>query len=198
MVVIAIGFINFVAFFANSQRLGGDALNGYQANGHFYVSDHGRSTEVPESEWRINRLHAISIFVTHPLMLAAIFYLLLSDKFPKMMFRGQSEERERKEREVRMSGTPSVSFSCAGKIGTLRFGGPLLKVTVYSQGIHCKPILMPAFGILASEIQNISMQSSYLRKGVEITHTSSEVANPIFLYCSNNSVAVSALTSFKA
>lgn len=196
--VFAIGFINFFAFIAASQHLGGDALNGYQANGHFYVSSHGHSTEVSPSEWQENRTQAISLFLTHPLAMAALFYLLLNDIFPRMIFRGLTEERERKEQEVCASHTPQASFSCGGKIGFLNFGGPLLKVAVYSQGLHCKPLFMPAFGILSTEIKSVSLQNSFLRNGIKVVHISSEVASPLFLYCSSNAAAIAALMSLNA
>lgn len=198
LLVIAVGAINFVTFIATSQHLGGDALNGYQANGRYYVSNHGHSTEVSPSEWQKNRFQAISVFATHPLAIAAMFYLLFSDLFPKMIFRGRAEERERKEQEVRASHTPQVSFSCGGKIGLLNFGGPLLKVTVYPQGLHCKPLFMPAFGILSTEIKSVNLQNSFLWKRVNIVHISSEVASPLFLYCHNNEAAIAALTSLNA
>lgn len=38
LVAIIVGSANFVWFFAESTRLGGDALNGYTRDGHYYVS----------------------------------------------------------------------------------------------------------------------------------------------------------------
>ena len=121
---IALGAINFLSFMASNLRLGGDALNGYQENGRYYVADHGEVTEVAEGDWRQNRLQGKSLFVTHPLMLAAMFYLIFNDIVPRKLFRGQKELREQKEAAIRLSGEPRATFSCAGKIGTLDFSGP--------------------------------------------------------------------------
>lgn len=195
--VIAIGFINFFAFIAHVGLLGGDALNGHQSDGRFYISNHGRVTEVSEEDWRRNRLHGISVFLTHPLCMAAMLFLAIKDKLPKMVYRGQSEEREKREKEIRASGLPKVNFSCGGKIGSLDFGGPLLEVTVYPQGIHFKPILMPSFGVLTSEIKKVNVRNSLLKRGVEIVHTSSVVVSPIFLNCPCDNATVSALTSLE-
>ena len=54
---------------------------------------------------------------------------------------------------------------------------------------------MPAFSILAAEIVSVSEQRYRARKGVEIVHSSPEVASPIFLSCANDQTAVAALTS---
>ena len=193
--MVAAGVANFLSFMALNARLGGDALNGYEESGRYYVSDRGETTEVSEAEWRQSRSRGISLLATHPLMMAAMFYLLIGDIFPKMIFRGQREVREQKEAAVRSFDTPKLTFSCAGKIGALNFSGPLLRVAVYPKGIHFKPVFLPAFGLLASEIVSIKEQRSFFQKGIEIVHSSSEVASPIFLGCANNQAAMATLTS---
>ncbi|PZO15739.1 MAG: hypothetical protein DCF25_13190 [Leptolyngbya foveolarum] len=193
--VIAVGVVIFLAFLAASARLGGDALNGYQENGRYYVADHGEVAAVSERAWRLNRLQGRSLYVTHPLLLIAMFYLIANDLFPRKMFRGQKELREQKETAIRLSDDPSMTFSCAGKIGALDFSEPVLTVTLYPKGIHCKPIFITAFCVLTSEIVSVSEQRSLAQKGVEIVHSSSEVVSPIFLRCVSNQAAVAALTS---
>lgn len=64
---------NFVCFFAVAIYLGGDALNGKSENGHFYLSSHGRLTEVSETVFRYSLLHGISVFLLIGLVLIVYF-----------------------------------------------------------------------------------------------------------------------------
>ena len=75
LIAIIIGLGNFVWFFAESSQLGGDALNGYSREGHYFVSSHGSYTEVDRAAWEWSRAHAISVFITHPAALLGMFYL---------------------------------------------------------------------------------------------------------------------------
>lgn len=197
LLAIAAGAINFLTFMVGNQRLGGSAQNGYEADGQYYVADHGNITEVAEDDWQANLLQSRSLAITHPLMLGAMFILLTQEEFPKKMFRGQPEARDHKAEKVLSAGTPKATFSCGGAIGSLPFSGPILKVSVYSAGIYCKPMFMPSFGLLASEITSIDLPTPTHPKAVKIVHRSPEVANPLVLHCAHNKAAVSALTEFK-
>lgn len=55
--------LNFAAFWLAAIYLGGDALNGYTANGHYYICAHGACREVTEALWRYSDWHALSAFV---------------------------------------------------------------------------------------------------------------------------------------
>jgi hypothetical protein len=77
LIAIAIGFVNFWWFFAETAALGGDALNGYTSDGHYYVVSHGTYTEVNRGAWEWNRVHAASLFVTHPAAMAGMAYVFL-------------------------------------------------------------------------------------------------------------------------
>ena len=63
----AIAIANFVAFILIAESIGGDALNGYAAQGHYFLSNHGRLIEVSRVTFECSRWHTISLFVTHPL-----------------------------------------------------------------------------------------------------------------------------------
>ena len=70
--------VNFVAFWLIAVYLGGDAVNGRAVGEHFYLSSHGKLTEVSESVWNYSKWHVYSVWVTHPLgLLAAFLYLRL-------------------------------------------------------------------------------------------------------------------------
>ena len=192
---VVVGFVNFFAFFVISTRLGGDALNGYERDGHYYVSSQGRATEVSEIQWRLSRLHAISIWITHPLAMAAMAYLLFNHVFPSMMYRATNRELAEAEQAVRRSGTPLASICCGGRIGNgnMNYRGPLVHAEVYPGGILVKPIFQAPFALATSDIASVHFKPEWWDKGVEIAHTSPQVTSPIFLRCSGDDPFMTAL-----
>ena len=190
---VVVGFVNFFAFFVISTQLGGDALNGYERDGHYYVSSQGRATEVSETQWRLSRLHAISIWITHPLAMASMAYLLFKHVFPSMMYRATNGELAEAEQAVRGSGTPLASISCGGRIGNMNYRGPLLRAEVYPGGIVVKPIFQAPFALATSDIASVHFKPEWWDKGVEIAHTSPQVTSPIFLRCSGDDPFMTAL-----
>jgi hypothetical protein len=70
--VIVVGFVNFFAFIAISSALGGDALNGYARDGHYYVASHGSYTEVSQTVWTLNRIHALLTMLSWPAVMLAM------------------------------------------------------------------------------------------------------------------------------
>lgn len=70
-----IALINFVVFAAGIAYFGGDALSGYQAAGRYYLAYRDRLTEVSQAVFAYSRWQALSLFVTHPLGMAAGWYL---------------------------------------------------------------------------------------------------------------------------
>ena len=191
--IMVVGALNLVAFFVHSQQLGGDALNGRQTNGQFYVSDHGRETQVSERAWRLNRWHALSLIVTHALLMGALATLLLKHEFPKKLFRGSPQDREQTARAIRASGPPTIEFGCAGKIGGLNFSNGLIKVAAYPGGLDFNLRFIGEFGVATSEIARVEKNASLLNSGIEITHHSPNIVSPILLRCANNETATRAL-----
>ena len=59
--------LNFVVFFIVALVIGGDAVNGKVVEGHFYLSDPGKLTEVSEAVYTYSLWHVRSLFLTHPL-----------------------------------------------------------------------------------------------------------------------------------
>jgi len=51
---------NFLLFVFASVYLGGDALNGYVQEGHYFLCAHGGCTEVSHSVWTYSYWHAVS------------------------------------------------------------------------------------------------------------------------------------------
>ena len=67
--IVIVALVNFFSFIAIDLYLGGDALNGRQAAGHYFLANHGRMTEVSRTVFEYSQWHALSLFVTHPLAL---------------------------------------------------------------------------------------------------------------------------------
>ena len=63
--------MNFAVFFIIAVYLGGDALSGEVAGGHYYLGNHCVLTEVNKYQYIYSMVHVISVFITHPI---AIFW----------------------------------------------------------------------------------------------------------------------------
>jgi len=74
-VVWIIAIANFASFWVIAVVNGGDALNGKKEAGKYFVCSHGRYTEVSESFFDYSRIHAESLWITHPVALLSVFWL---------------------------------------------------------------------------------------------------------------------------
>jgi hypothetical protein len=72
-IVFIIAIINFFAYLVMTTRLGGDAVNGKFENGHYYLANHGRLTEVSKEVFNYSRWHTYSLWITHPLAVLAAY-----------------------------------------------------------------------------------------------------------------------------
>lgn len=72
------GFLNFLAFSSISMAIGGsaDAIE----NGHYFVSSHGKRTEVSKDRWLFVFYHERSVRITHPLGAIGIGMMLFAKK----------------------------------------------------------------------------------------------------------------------
>ena len=84
LVVAVTCFGNFLWFMSESSRLGGDAGSGYVRDGRYFVGSHGSYSEVTQQQYEWSQVHAQSIWVTHPLGMLAMAYLLFGFVFPAM------------------------------------------------------------------------------------------------------------------
>jgi hypothetical protein len=77
--IIALCLLNFGAFMIIGESLGGDAANGKVIDGHCFLGNHGRFTEVSYEVYRYSMWHARSLWLTHPLMLICMgIYALMA------------------------------------------------------------------------------------------------------------------------
>lgn len=68
--LLKLGVANFIAFWIIAQCLGGDGLNGHAADGHYFLAQGTRLTDVSYGIFLYSRIHACSVLVTHPLAMA--------------------------------------------------------------------------------------------------------------------------------
>jgi hypothetical protein len=61
------GIVNFFVFFLAAVYLGGDALSGRAVDGHYFLSSHGRLTEVSQAVFTYSEWHVRGVFITHPI-----------------------------------------------------------------------------------------------------------------------------------
>ena len=66
-IAMLVAVVNFVAFAIGATYLGGDAVNGHAANGHYFLSNKGQVTEVSQTVFMYSKWHVFSVFITHPL-----------------------------------------------------------------------------------------------------------------------------------
>lgn len=64
-IMMMIALLNFLLFMLFSSYLGGDAINGFQKNGEYYVSYGHTNTEVSRLLWILNTIHFFSVIITH-------------------------------------------------------------------------------------------------------------------------------------
>ncbi len=62
-----IAFANFLLFMIISIIVGGDALNGFEKDGEYFVSDQGKYTEVDIFTWYLSRTLGLGALVFIPL-----------------------------------------------------------------------------------------------------------------------------------
>jgi hypothetical protein len=76
--VFLFGMANFGTFWIVTMTIGGSADK--VENGHYYVSNHGRFTEVSPAAWSFVYYLERSLWITHPLTVLAIFYIAFSQR----------------------------------------------------------------------------------------------------------------------
>ncbi len=68
-------------------------------------------------------MHAISVFVTQPLLMISFAHLLFGFVFPAFMGKRRGKEADERVEIVRASGLEIASAFCAGWVGSVHFSG---------------------------------------------------------------------------
>ena len=191
---VVIGGINFFWLIAESSALGGDALNGHVADGHYFVCAHGACREVARDIWEWSRLHSISVWITHPLAMLGMAYLLFNYGFP--MFMGTvATHANARVTLVEGSGPRKIRVRCGGLVGQVQMTAPLLSVSVYPAGIVLKPMLMSPFAILGTEIRRLTASRPFLSSRFEVEHAGIDTPSPTMLFVKARSAVALEITA---
>ncbi len=177
VVILAMTVYGLVTFVAETQQLGGDALNGHVQDGRYYVADHGRYTEVTADQWELSRSHEIRMLVMQPIAVVAMGFLILGFVVPSLVGRPTPEAPERV-RTVVQSGPVLASARCRARIG---IGKVPVRVAVHPGGIIVRPMWLSERAIASSEITAVREREGLLLSGVEIQHRAVDLASPVLL-----------------
>jgi len=73
--IAVVGMLNFLVFVGVALLIGGDAVNGHQSDGRYFLANHGRYTEVSRDVFTYSRVHCYTIFCSWPLIVLSAFML---------------------------------------------------------------------------------------------------------------------------
>jgi hypothetical protein len=69
-----IAVLNFAAFMVVALINGGDAVNGKEEGGKYFLVNHGNYTEVSKAFFQYSRIHVYSLWITHPAAILGAFW----------------------------------------------------------------------------------------------------------------------------
>jgi hypothetical protein len=178
------GFLESVIF--------GNALNGYESNGHYFVPRGSGYVEVGQATWVWLRIHGWSTW-TIPLGYVGLFWYVIRDWTRRIAGLSTPSETKARVECVRGSSAPLATTRASGRLG--RTSLPFIRVTAYSGGIVIKPILMPEHAVLASEITDIKPRQTPAFRDFEIAHEGVDVRSPLVISTKEEDPIVAAIRS---
>jgi hypothetical protein len=176
-------FVNFFAFIAISSALGGDALNGYARDGHYYVASHGSYTEVSQTVWTLNRIHALLTMLSWPAVMLAMAFMVFRYAFPLAMGRrtgGQDDDS--RVAGIRTSGAALWSGYPGGVAGGLNATMGMLGASLHPGGIVVLLRFMRPVAIPTEEIRSVRFGRRLVSPTIVIEHDGVDVNSPLLLY----------------
>jgi hypothetical protein len=184
VIALVIGIGSFWWFLIDSLRLGGDALNGYARDGHYFVSSHGDDTEVAASEWIANRNLGLVAYATFPFAMLAAAILLFRYVFPFFMSgRAMYAQDQARVEHVRRSSDLIATSGSGGRIGEVYSSAGMLSADLYEAGVILRPVFMSKAAIPIDEIRSVHHED----RSLVIDHDGVEVASPIVLFVGEDS-----------
>lgn len=184
MLNAAWGFLEFLIF--------GNALNGYESNGHYFVQRWSSYVEVGQATWVWLRIHGWSTW-TIPLGYVGLFWYISWHWARRIAGPSTPSETKARVESVRGSSAPLATTRASGRLG--RTSLPFIRVTAYSAGIVIKPMLMPEHTVLASEITDIKPRQIPVFRDFEIAHQGVDVRSPLFISTKEEDPIVAAIRS---
>jgi hypothetical protein len=184
---------------SDSASLGGDALNGYVRDGHYFVGSHGSYSEVGAGEWTANRNRGVLTLISWPFIMLSAAYLLFRYVFPFVMSAGKTLRPDLgRVARIRGSGPLLASADPGGRVGYVHMSVGMLGADVYDAGLVIRPRFMPVFAIPVEEIRSVRHSRGLLSKRIEIVHDGIEVASPVALFGGEDSDLARAIAAIIA
>jgi len=172
IVAFVVALVNFAWMMWEISSIG-DALNGHQADGHYFVWNKLGFTEVSQATWNWLRLHQASVVVTHPLGLLGGWYAFARRRSAGISGGLSPAEVSARVREVRESGPMLAMASGPG----LRL--PMIRLTVYPGGMVIKPTFGSEHSILVEEIDSVTTGLNLGLQSVQIWHDGVDFPSPL-------------------
>ena len=72
--------LNFIVFVGVSLFIGGDAWNGYSRGGQYFLSSHGKITQVSKEVFLYSKYHVLTVWITWPFLMILGLLNWLSEK----------------------------------------------------------------------------------------------------------------------
>lgn len=180
IVAVFVAFANFAWMMWEVSSIG-DALNGHQVDGHYFVRNKPGFTEVSQATWNWLTLHQASVFVTHPLGLLGGWYTVARKRSEGMSSDLSPAEISVRVRKVRESGPMLAMASGPG----LRL--PPIRLTVHPGGILIKPTFGSEHSILVEEIDNVTPGLNLGLQSVVIWHAGVDFTSPLAISTNHSS-----------
>jgi hypothetical protein len=205
------GTASFQAFAQDSERLGGNALNGYEEQGHYYVSGYGAPVQVSKADWEANQLRAILGLIGFVLAFFSIGYVAirltagrlrsafsLRDDAPVMddpvlsllttnplmdKIMAVPEDTEPAVPDGDLTGHRLLAETNGrwGKVGKTTIPMGGLSVYAFSDGIVLSAGISGSATIKPAEVSSVTYKKRGAGAGVKIAHRSKEIDSPVFI-----------------
>lgn len=117
----------------------------------------------------------VSLFVTVPLGALAVVYLVYVFLVPALL--GQPDAKHARV----LTGFVMATGRCGGRFGGVSLAGPVIRVTVHSDGLRLRPLGRGNYTIQAREMSSITEAGSSLGRKVIIVHNAPGKASPVVL-----------------
>ena len=117
----------------------------------------------------------VPLYISHPLAMAALGYVLVVHVFPRAIFRPADPPPP-------LAGPSLVARRCSGRIGAIDVRN-MMRVTVYADRIVVRVVLLGTRTIMADEIISVTGEGllAHGATGIRITHSAAGLVSPVVI-----------------
>jgi hypothetical protein len=111
----------------------------------------------------------------------AIAFILFRAAFPLGVFTAPLNQVAAVAAGIKGSAKKLGPLVCAGHIGWVHYGGPLLRLHIYSHGVIIHPVLLPEIPLQFQEISTPTRREGWFFSRLSLSHCSGMVRQPVEL-----------------